>query len=232
MPLSPRPLTWHLRVLWWISAAGVRLGSAWNCLHQALLLTPAEERGPDSGGHRAGGGKVSPWVRAQGGQQLGLLGWWRCGVGAHSPCVGLAAGPGGGGVLEVACLTRHTVRVSRPDFIWQEKSKASQGEWARGESLHVSFRCSHGTAPPCPPTSLCGTFPDRPLAQRSLQRPCLCPGSMSLQMPPVGLSQGGRGALYTEENYLGGFPPPAKFSAPCPLSRSPTPGGLPALLPQ
>lgn len=42
--------------------------------------------------------------------------------------MGLAAGPGGGGVLEVACLTGHTVSVNYPDFIWQEKSKASHGE--------------------------------------------------------------------------------------------------------
>lgn len=44
VPLGPRPLTWHLRVLRWISAAAVRLGSAWNRLHQAPLLTPAEGR--------------------------------------------------------------------------------------------------------------------------------------------------------------------------------------------
>lgn len=81
--------SWHLRVLWWISAAGVRLGSAWNCLHQALLLTP---------------------------------------------CVGLAAGPGGGGVLEVACLTGHTVSVSRPDFICHLGLGA---RWAVRERLAV-----------------------------------------------------------------------------------------------
>lgn len=51
---------------------------------------------------------------------------------APSPGVGLAAGAGGGGVLEVPCLTGNTVAVSLPVFIWQEKCMASQGEWAKG----------------------------------------------------------------------------------------------------
>lgn len=32
--------SWHLGGLWWISAAGVHLGSSWSCFHQALVLTP------------------------------------------------------------------------------------------------------------------------------------------------------------------------------------------------
>lgn len=50
----------------------------------------------------------------------------------------------------MACLTGHTVSVNYPDFIWQEKSKASHGEWARvgGGSFHaVNFRWS---LPACP----------------------------------------------------------------------------------
>lgn len=161
---------------------------------------------------------MSSQVRASGGQQLGLLGGQGCGVGAHSPCVGLAAGPGGGGVLKVACLTGHTVSVRHPDFIWQEKSKASRGEWARGVSPGCECPLLPLDGPSLPTSSPHSTFPDLPRADRSLLRPCLCPGSLSLQTPTVGLSQGGRGALHTKENYLGGSPTPwTKHCIPAPI---------------
>lgn len=47
------------------------------------------------------------------------------GTGAHSPGVGQAAGIRGGGVLEVPCLTGHTVVISLPSLTWQERGKAS-----------------------------------------------------------------------------------------------------------
>lgn len=166
-----------------------------------------EER-PDSGGHRAGGGTVSPWVRASGGQQLGLLGGQGCGVGAHSPCVGLAAGPGGGGVLKVACLTGHTVSVRHSDFIWQEKSKASWGEWARGVSPGCEGPLLPLDGPSLPASSPRSTFPDLPHADRSLLRPCLCPGSLSLQTPRCGPFTGREGGSSYRRELPGGLPPP------------------------
>lgn len=45
--------SWHLGGLSWTCAAGVRLGGAWLCLHQALVLTPGV--GPASG---TGGGGI------------------------------------------------------------------------------------------------------------------------------------------------------------------------------
>ena len=150
VPLGPRLLTWHLRGLEWISAAGVRLGSAWNCLYQTLFLTPVKER--EAQFKRAQGWKwrLAHACEHKGGQQLRLLGWWEYRVGVHSPRVGLAAGPGGGGILEVPCLTGNTVSLSLPDFIWQEKSKASQGEWARGVSPRCEFPLFPLNGPPCP----------------------------------------------------------------------------------
>ena len=66
---------------------------------------------------------------------------------APSPGVRLAAGAGGGRVLEVPCLTGDTVAVSLPVFIWQEKRMASQGEWAKGAQLWASFMPT-GRPPP------------------------------------------------------------------------------------
>lgn len=81
--------SWHLGGFWWISAAGVRQGSAWRCFYQALVLTPG---------------------------------------------VGQAAGIRGGGVLEVPCLTGHTVVISLPNLTFELSFSA---RWAVGEWLAV-----------------------------------------------------------------------------------------------
>ena len=102
----------------WISAAGVRLGGARGFLHEALVLTPVEERAQLRG---APGWEWSWSVELS--MRWTVISWcW-----ARSPCVGLAAGGGGGGVLEVSSFTGDTVAVSLRDFIWQERSTGQPG---------------------------------------------------------------------------------------------------------
>lgn len=81
---------------------------------------------PDSRGHAAASGKEGPTelstaVGLSAAGASGRVG----GTGAHSPGVGQAAGIRGGGVLEVPCLTGHTVVISLPSLTWQERGKAS-----------------------------------------------------------------------------------------------------------
>lgn len=90
---------------------------------------------PNSGGHTAGSGKEGPVELSTGvglsaaGASGRMGGTW-----PHSPGVGLAAGAGGGGVLEVPHLTGHTDPTCLPNFTWQERGKARQDEWAKGAS--------------------------------------------------------------------------------------------------
>lgn len=49
----------------------------------------------------------------------------------YSPRVGLASGAAGGRVLEVPCLTGHTVAISLPSFTWKEKGKATRASEQR-----------------------------------------------------------------------------------------------------
>ena len=62
-------------------------------------------------------------------------------VGPHSPGVGLAAGAGGGGILEVPCLAGDAVVVTLPNFIWQEKGRPARVNGQKGGALcrPVSF---------------------------------------------------------------------------------------------
>lgn len=102
----------------------------------------------------------------------------------HSPGVGLAAGAGGGGVLEVPFLTGHAVVSRLLNFAWQERGQASQGEWAKGVSCPaVSFLCAHGTAPPCTPSPFCIWY-------LSSSPPCSAsPGLRGPSTPSLPLSQ-------------------------------------------
>lgn len=110
----------------WISATGVRLGGARGFLHEALVLTPVEERAQLRG---SPGWKWSWSVELS--VRWAVTGWgWegRRNAGwAPSPGVGLAAGGGRGGVLEVSSFTGDTVAVSLRDFIWQERSVGQPG---------------------------------------------------------------------------------------------------------
>lgn len=111
------------------------------------------------------------------------------GTWAHSPGVGQAAGVGGGGVLEVPCLTGHAVVISLLSLTWQEKGQASQDEWAEGASCPaVSFLYAHGWPLPAhPPYSelvpfLISPLPSFPSAEGTPHDPCPCPSSISLQV--------------------------------------------------
>lgn len=110
----------------WISAAGIRLGGARGFLHEALVLTPVEERAQL---REAPSWEWSWSVELS--MRWTVIGWcWEGGKNANqarSPCVGLAAGGGRGGVLEVSSFTGDTVAVSLRDFIWQERSAGQPG---------------------------------------------------------------------------------------------------------
>lgn len=59
-----------------------------------------------------------------------------CGMGGMLlPGVGLAAGTGGGGVLEVSCLAGNAGVVRLPIFIWREKGRPARVSGQKGAWL-------------------------------------------------------------------------------------------------